>query len=346
MIAFFDMFDWPLTAWEIWQNSEIKCELTEVVEVLENLIQSPLIPLYQGGKISGGQIENKNGFYYLGGRSAIIAERLKRYNSTDRKFKRALVIAKIYKFIPWIKLIAISNLLGAHNLREDSDIDLFIITQDKRLWITRFFCVGIIKLLGWRPQADNSHDKICLSFYVSEKAMDLSDLMLKIPLPAQAGPTPPASSAGQALSEEGQINLDSPRILRGGNDKDDDVYFIYWLAGLTPFYDQGGIYEKFIQANGWLKNYLPDWEKQIYSSKRTAGSGPSRFCRDVVDLFFGGLEPQFKALQLKILPAELKKLMNQDSRVVVNDQVIKLHANDRREEYGGKFLEKIRGLIK
>ncbi|MBU1662979.1 hypothetical protein KKE25_00090, partial [Patescibacteria group bacterium] len=48
MIVFFDIFDYPLTILEIWQNLEIKCELIEIMAVLENKIQPPLPPLIKG----------------------------------------------------------------------------------------------------------------------------------------------------------------------------------------------------------------------------------------------------------------------------------------------------------
>jgi hypothetical protein len=297
-VAYFDIFDFPLTAYEIWQALDLKCSFDEAVAILGE---------------SNHIIEHKNGFYFLAGRSAIIKERLARYNIADRKFKRALVVAKIYKFIPWIKMIALGNLIGSHNLKEESDIDLFIITGAKRIWLTRFACVALAKIFGLRPKLGNKKDKICLSFFVSEEAMDLSSLMLR---PAAA------------------LRKYSP-----------DIYFIYWLAGLTPLYERQGVYEKFIQANGWLKDYLPNWQKQIVLSRRDAGSAPAQFYGEVVDLFVGGLEPWFKSIQLKLLAKDLRQLINQDTRVVMNDRVLKLHANDRRAEYGRRFSEKVRELI-
>ena len=311
-VVFFDLFDYPLTLDEIWHSMSVKCELIEVIEALGNIAWKSPLPAF----IKGGKVEYKNGFYFLAGRGAIVEERLKRYNFTDRKFKRALLVAKIFKFIPWIKMMAVGNLLGAHNLRDDSDIDFFIIAEDKRIWLTRFFCTGLAKLLRLRPQANNLRDKICLSFYVSEKAMDLSSLML------------PQDSIASLQNDS----------------ESDDIYFLYWLAGLTPLYDAGGVYHELIKANQWLFTYLPNWRPVSQVARRQVKPLASSFYRDIIDLFIGGLEPQAMALQLKLLPAQLKNLMNQDNRVVVNNKAIKLHANDRRGEYGEKFRDKINNL--
>ena len=51
------------------------------------------------------------------------------------------------------------------------------------------------------------------------------------------------------------------------------------------------------------------------------------------------LEKYAKNLQLRILPLSYKRIMNKDSRVVINDKVIKLHENDRRRMYQKKYLE-------
>lgn len=294
-VAYFDMFDFPLTALEIWQNLAVKRDLIEVINVLEQGLEA---------------IENRNGFYFLAGRGVTAETRLKRYAATDRKFKRALALMKIYKFIPWLEMAAIGNLMGAHNLREESDIDLFIITEPKRIWLTRFFCVLIAKILGLRPSPDRSQDRICLSFFVSIGQMDLSRLM---------------------LNNSTLIGEQAP-----------DVYFIHWLADLTPIYDPKGIYEKFIKANSWLRDYLPNWQSRLVSLRRDRGSAWPEFYGEMIDLSIGGLEPWFKKQQLKLLPDELRRLMNKDTRVVISDSVIKLHANDRREEYRERYLKKIK----
>ncbi|MDD5291314.1 MAG: hypothetical protein PHZ04_04360 [Patescibacteria group bacterium] len=290
-IAFFDLFSYPLTGFEVWKYMNVKCELSDVLEILEN--KSPLPPFNERG-----QIGEKNGFYFLAGREEIIRERMARYNYTDKKFKRTIRLAKIFKFIPWIKMIAVGNIIGAHNLKKESDIDLFFITEARRVWLTRFFCVLIVKILGLRPKPEKMRDKICLSFFISEEAMNLEKLML----PEQK-----------------------------------DVYFIYWLAGIAPVYDKDNIYNKFMEANVWLKNYLPNWEAGEVSYRRDAGKSFSQFYRDVVDMLFGGLERRIKEIQLEIMPRQIKDIMNIDSRVAVDDRTIKLHVNDRREEYLEKF---------
>jgi len=137
-----------------------------------------------------------------------------------------------------------------------------------------------------------------------------------------------------------ETSRDSITRLNGGfqNDRmEKDIYFIYWLAGLVPIYDRDDTYSKFIEANGWLKDYLPNWERGEVNYRRDAGKSFSRFYRDVVDMFFGGLEKRIKKLQLKIMPKQLAAIINLDTGAVANDYIIKLHANDRREEYKEKF---------
>ena len=313
-VAYFDMFDYALTSFEIWQNLSKKNQLMEVVDALE-----------QGVEV----LESRNGFYFLAGRGLTVETRLARYTATDRKFKRALALMKIYKFIPWLKMVAMGNLMGAHNLREESDIDLFIVTQAKRIWLTRFFCVLVAKVLGLRPSQGRSRDKICLSFFVSVEQMDLSGLML--------------NNSPHPLLSGGQIKSPLPPLLKGANKA--DIYFIHWLANLTPIYDPPRVYEKFILANSWLRDYLPNWQSRLVSPRRNGGSARPEFYGEMIDLFIGGLESWFKKQQLKLLPEELRGLKNLDTRVVMNGQIIKLHANDRREEYREKYLEKMDGLL-
>ncbi len=307
-VAYFDMFDFPLTGFEIWQYLGMKCELAEVIAMLSKGGQAggQINPLYP--PLQGGQIESKNGLYCLVGREDIIIERMKRYNYSDKKLKLAIRLSKIFKLIPWIRLIAVGNVIGEHNLRGEGDIDLFVITEAKRIWLSRLFCNAITKISGLRPGPDKIRNKICLSFFISDDNLDLNYLRL-------------GAEGGQK----------------------DDIYFTYWLVGLIPIYNLGDTYQKFILANFWLNQQLPNWQETGQSQRRNSGSSPSAFYQEIIDLLIGGLERQAKSLQLKLLPANLKSIMNLDSRVVINDRILKFHANDRREEYRRLFNDKLRG---
>jgi len=50
-------------------------------------------------------------------------------------------------------------------------------------------------------------------------------------------------------------------------------------------------------------------------------------------------------MQLKIMPAAIKNLANRDTRVVVNDNVLKLHVADRREAIREEYSSKLINLI-
>jgi len=285
VLAWFDLFDYPPTVYEIWQYLDIRIDLGDLLVFLN--AETTKMPW-----------QEKNGFYFLFGREDIINIRLARYNYTDRKFKIALRVSSWFRVLPFVKMIAVVNLVGSHNLREGSDIDLFIITSSRRIWLSRLFCAGLAKVLHLRPNRKTKRDKICLSFYVSEDNLDLGNLRL---------------------------------------DKD-DFYFNYWLAGLVPIYNQSSTYNKFIQANAWLSQIFPNF---IWPQ-----ANPRRFLKSV-KLFsdnkvFSSLESLARRWQLRIMPRALKSLMNQDSRVIVSDGIIKLYLLDRREELRNKFWDRIK----
>ncbi len=300
VVAFFDMFDYPVSVFELWQYNSIKCDLVEIQEILEDK-----------GNMKSLILDSKNGFYFLKGRENIVNTRMKRYNSTDRKFKRAIKVSKIFKLIPWIKMIAISNIIGSNNLKDNSDIDFFIITENRRIWITRFFCVGITKILGLRPKGGKKRDKICLSFYISEDAIDFKKFV-----------------------------LDNKSTI------EKDIFFIYYLPALIPIYGGGNVYKKLINANNLDNGFLPNWKPLKIVKRRSISNRNFLVYRDLIDLFIGGLEGNFKKLQLKLMPESLKNIMNKDTRVIITDQILKLHVNDRRKEYRDRYNKKINEIFK
>jgi len=202
VIVFFDLFDYPLAANEIWNYLDKKYSLLEIIGALE----------------ADTKIKQKNGLYFLTGREEILITRQKRHNYSIRKIKIANHFSRFFRLLPFIKLIAVANSIGQYNLRDGSDIDFFIITSPRRIWLARFICAGMAKILNRRPTDTNKKDKICLSFYITEENLNLDELQL---------------SAG-------------------------DPYFFFWLRSLVLLYNKDSLYEKFLAANKLSSANFPE----------------------------------------------------------------------------------------
>ncbi|NCN25099.1 hypothetical protein GW935_00360 [Candidatus Falkowbacteria bacterium] len=158
-LIWFDMFDYPLTLLEVANYLPITAKIEDVQTVLMDYPQT-------------------YGFYHLPGREKILVERQRRSNWADRKFKKARRLARIFGVLPWLRLVAVTNLIGQSNLKDGGDIDLFIITSPKRIWLTRLIMAGTLKVFNLRPSAKKHRDTYCLSFFVAEDRLNLSDLRL------------------------------------------------------------------------------------------------------------------------------------------------------------------------
>jgi len=65
VLVFFDLFNQPLTLFEIYKYLSIKATLPQILDVLESSVDI---------------ISMKNGFYFLLGRDKIVENRFKKYN--------------------------------------------------------------------------------------------------------------------------------------------------------------------------------------------------------------------------------------------------------------------------
>ncbi len=204
-ITFFDFFSQALSFWELFKFLEIKISPANLQQILEDLV-------------SESKIITINGFYCLKNRENLIDFRFRRFNYFQNKLKKAKNFSKIISWWPGVQGVFLANIIGDHNLKEGSDLDLLIITKNNRIWFSRFFCVLIAKVLNRRPNKRTKKDKICLSFYIDDMSLNLESHLYN----------------------------------------SDDRYFIYWLANLEPLFFRPGILEHFYHNNAWLNKYLPN----------------------------------------------------------------------------------------
>jgi hypothetical protein len=93
------------------------------------------------------------------------------------------------------------------------------------------------------------------------------------------------------------------------------------------------------------KKEFPAWQELEVVLNRKVKNLNSGVYFDLFELFFGGLDRVLKKLQLKILPSSLKENLNKDTRVVMNDWVLKMYAKDRREIYRKRYSDRLGGVL-
>lgn len=203
-LCYFDLFRYPLTVEELRRYRFGGPSASPTVAETEAALAA--LP-----------VERRDGFWCLAGRAANVAERQRRYRLAEPKFRRARRFVRALSLLPSVRLVAVCNSLAMSNAHEESDIDLFVVVRPGTIWTTRLIAAGALAALGLRPDEQTGADRLCLSFLVTEEALDLSRVALR-----------PA-----------------------------DPYLNYWLATLVPLFDAGGVFDRFVAANAWVGETLP-----------------------------------------------------------------------------------------
>ncbi|MBN1584761.1 hypothetical protein JW899_00125 [Candidatus Uhrbacteria bacterium] len=253
----------------------------------------------------GDRCGTESGTYRLTDGKADIRLRQRRYRLAESKFRRAGRFASFARLLPTVRLVAVGNSLSWSNSDQDGDIDVFVVAAPGTVWLTRFVLGGALIVLGLRPTPKDRQDRICLSFLVSQSHLDLSGLQI-----------------------------------RG-----DDVYLAYWLAGLVPIYDCGGVAESLWMANWRILSVLPNAGGPRCLARRRRVGRPFgyRFGQALVPAF-RFLEPVACRLQEWRFPKSIREMANRDSRVVIRSDVLKFHVNDRRQEFSRNFFGRLFSL--
>ncbi len=266
-LVWFDVFNYPLTAVEAAKYSRLFGAPATVGEANDVLSSTEFV-------------NRVGGYYRLARGESHTALRQRRHRRAGDKIARAKKVAKVFGLWPSVRLIGLCNSLAIANAADNSDIDLFIVCRPGTLWLTRLVLAVPLILLGMRPTPSNQKDKICLSFFVSERALNMS------------------------------------RLRQGS----DDPYLRFWTETVVPLYDAGGVYAEYRLSNsGQNSEDIHRW-KQVR---------------------LGITERSAKWIQMRRFPSHIKNMANLDSRVIISDDILKFHVNDRRQKYREQFRRRL-----
>lgn len=208
-VCYADVFDYPLTEGEVYRWITTPVILHQAEVETKNLIRQI--------KQANGVIYHKNRIMFLKGRGNLLNIRLKREEISVKKLSTAKRIASVIKYIPTIKLVGVSGSVAMENAAQEDDIDLFIITQAKTIWLSRLLATLFVELFGRRRRPGDLAvaDKICLNMFV----------------------------------DEGYLSIPT---------KKQNIYLAHEVCQLKVLYDRDGTYQKFLIANKWVREFLPN----------------------------------------------------------------------------------------
>ncbi|MGA7670636.1 MAG: hypothetical protein WBW04_09450 [Nitrolancea sp.] len=157
-VAYADIFDYPLTAAEIHRyliglavsRDRIHKELEDDSTIL-------------------GRLSHVGDYFVLPGREEIASIRQHREVLSRRFWTRAVRYGRLISSLPFVRMVAVTGELAMDNVREESDIDFFIVTEHHRVWLCRLFVVGIVKAAGLLG------DVVCPNYLLSERMLALDE---------------------------------------------------------------------------------------------------------------------------------------------------------------------------
>jgi predicted nucleotidyltransferase len=100
-------------------------------------------------------------------------------NVEKKLWKNVYKVLPSLKSVPFLKMVAVCNNLAFGKVDEESDIDLFIVSEKGRLFMVRFLVTLILQLKGVRRHGKEVAGKFCLSFFVDEEFMNLKKIAIE-----------------------------------------------------------------------------------------------------------------------------------------------------------------------
>jgi hypothetical protein len=157
-LAYFDLFDYPITQSEIFIYLRNTCAHEDFVDALHKLT-------------SENHVIRFDEFYSLQDDYSLVARRRNGNLKAKKMFETAEKVANLLSYFPFVRGIAVSGSLSKNFADENSDIDFFIITASNRLWLARTFmhCLKKVSFLF------KKQDWFCMNYYVDEDMLQIKE---------------------------------------------------------------------------------------------------------------------------------------------------------------------------
>lgn len=111
-----------------------------------------------------------NGFYLSHGSADIIRVRHEREQKARLMLSAAATMGALLRRFPFVQAAFLSGALSKGVATKGADVDLFIITSEQRLWISRTFLTAFKKFFLL-----NSKKFFCLNYFITEEHLEIPE---------------------------------------------------------------------------------------------------------------------------------------------------------------------------
>lgn len=299
-IAFFDIFDHSLTDRELFEYLH-KPPIKPKLDFATFFLKTRDFP--------DARISYTNGLWHLVGREALVPLRTERSVHLECKLRKLKKAVRLFSMTPFVRGVFVCNTLAFNAADSDSDIDVLVIVKLGRMWIARFWTTLIMSAYRLRRTKKKITNRICLSFYLADRALNLSKFRIA----------------------------------------SDDIYLSYWMRTLIPVYDPDQLGDSMLRANRELLAPFAPHARHTEPTMHYMGERQrdrqhiTRVLEHLLHGHFGDqVEGITRSFQRKKIMRNSRSLVHaKDTRVVVNDSILKFHENDRRARYRDEWYEKL-----
>lgn len=288
---YFDLFDWALTLQEVedylygWSSPQSAIEATLAVMKEE--------------------VGHSNGFYCFLGREKICELRKEKEKIAHRLWKRVNRYSWIFALCPFVKMAAICNSLAYGNVKDTSDIDVFIVVENGKLAIARFFLKVLTQIFSMRVHHEKIAGRFCLSFFVSEKAVDLGHLAFEF----------------------------DPHF----------AYFAWMMTPIYGKEEYSKFLKANEKWLGRYFRRLPSPRLERFK-KHPVASFFGFILASFLRIFGGALEALCQKLQARKDIERKRQFSHSAGGITMTKDVFKFHENDPRQEIAEKFMKRLESI--
>ena len=155
-LLYFDIFNYPLNEIEIASFSPLPMEMHW---------QTALVTL------TNRQIVHRlSGFYSLRDDPFLISRRKAGNLLAQKKMRTARMFSRLISLFPFVRSVMLSGSISKGYMDEKSDIDYFIITSTRRLWLVR-----AAMALFRRVFLFNSHKYFCTNYFIDCENLEIGE---------------------------------------------------------------------------------------------------------------------------------------------------------------------------